>query len=83
MKRRSSRTPTQIFGRAVTELRTQKNVSQLTMAQKLGISLSYLVRIELGTANPTIEVVHGIAVYFRMSIGELWAYAEKLSRKAR
>lgn len=80
-KRRKSTTPSQVFGRAVTEMRLAQDASQATLAAKLGYSNYYLGRIERGQANITCDVMAAIGSYFKMSIGQFWIYAESLSKK--
>lgn len=79
--RRKSRTPSEVFGRAVTELRTQAKISQANLADSLGYSAYYLGKIEQGKANISCDVMAAIARYFGMSIGHLWLYAESLIKK--
>jgi DNA-binding XRE family transcriptional regulator len=79
--RRKSRTPREVFGRAVTELRTQAKVSQATLAASLGYSVYYLGKIEQGKANISCDVMAATARYFGMSIGHLWLYAESHAKK--
>jgi len=40
-KIRKSKTPHQVFGRAVTEMRVAKKVSQVVLASELGYSIGY------------------------------------------
>ena len=80
--KRKSKTPNEVFGRAVTEQRLAKNLSQVTLAESLGYSPYYLGRIERGYANVTCDVMAAISNYFKMSIGEFWIYAEKLSENS-
>jgi transcriptional regulator with XRE-family HTH domain len=79
--KRRSRTPSEIFGKAVTELRTNENTSQVDLAATLGYSPFYLGKIERGAANVTCDVMNAIAGYFKMSIGQLWVYAENHAKK--
>ena len=79
--KRRSRTPNEIFGRALTELRTAKGVSQTSLAASLGYSVFYLGKIERGKANVSCDVMAAVSAYFGMSIGQFWIFAEKLARK--
>ena len=81
-KKRRSTTPNQIFGRAVTERRVSNNLSQASLAAALGYSNYYLGRIERGHANITCDVMFAVSSYFKMSIGQFWAFAESLPKKA-
>jgi transcriptional regulator with XRE-family HTH domain len=79
--RRKSRTPSQVFGRAVTDLRTQAKISQVNLAASLGYSVYYLGKIEQGKANVSCDVMAAISRFFGMSIGHFWLHAENLSKK--
>ena len=45
------------IGKRITFLRTQKNYTVNRLANKAGISQSYLREIELGNKNPTVEIL--------------------------
>jgi len=79
--KRKSKTPNEVFGRAVTEMRTAKRLSQATLAEALGYSTFYLGRIERGLANVSCDVMAAVSDYFGMSIGQFWTYAEKLPKQ--
>lgn len=81
-QKRKGATPSQVFGRAVTEKRVLYKQSQATLAAALGYSNYYLGRIERGQANITCDVMSAISSYFQMSIGQFWIYAESLSKKS-
>jgi transcriptional regulator with XRE-family HTH domain len=78
--KRKSRTPNEVFGRAVTEMRTAKGLTQTALAGALGYSTYYLGRIERGAANITCDVMAAVSRYYGMSIGEFWVYAERLAK---
>jgi len=78
--KRNTRTPSQVFGFAVTEKRLAQRLSQATLAESLGYSTYYLGRVERGYANVTCDAMAAISAYFGMSIGEFWVFAEKLSK---
>ena len=79
--KRKSKTPNEVFGRAVTEMRTAKQLSQAALAEALGYSTFYLGRIERGLANVSCDVMAAVSDYFGMSIGQFWTYAEKLPKQ--
>lgn len=81
--RRKSRTPREVFGRAVTELRARQKISQANLAASLGYSTYYLGKLEQGKANISCDVMDAIAKYFGMSIGQFWVHAEKGSKGKR
>jgi plasmid maintenance system antidote protein VapI len=78
--RRKAKTPNEVFGRAVTEMRTVRKLSQTALAASLGYSAYYFGRIERGRANITCDVMAAVGSYFGMSIGQFWTYAEKLAK---
>jgi DNA-binding XRE family transcriptional regulator len=78
--RRKSKTPNEVFGRAVTEIRMERKLSQSALAETLGYSTYYLGRIERGQANTSCDVMAAVSNYFGMSIGQFWMYAEKLPK---
>jgi hypothetical protein len=78
--KRKSKTPNEVFGRAVTEMRTVRKLSQAALAASLGYSTYYLGRIERGLANTSCDVMAAVSNYFDMSIGQFWIYAEKLPK---
>jgi transcriptional regulator with XRE-family HTH domain len=79
--KRKSKTPKEMFGRALTEMRTAKQIPQATLAEALGYSTFYLGRIERGLANVTCDVMAAVSDYFGMSIGQFWIFAEKLPKQ--
>jgi transcriptional regulator with XRE-family HTH domain len=79
VKRKSS-TPNEVFGRAVTALRSKRKVSQVLLSESLGYSSYYLGRIERGQANVSCDVMAAVSEYFGMTVGQFWIYAEKLAK---
>ena len=49
------------IGRTIVDIRTSRSLSQEQLALECEISVSYLRRIEHGTANPTINELSRIA----------------------
>jgi DNA-binding XRE family transcriptional regulator len=79
IKRKSS-TPRQLFGFAVTRLRTHKEKSQSEVASAVGCAESYLRSIEQGKENFTFDLEYAIVGYFGMlPMSRFWAYAEELA----
>jgi transcriptional regulator with XRE-family HTH domain len=78
--KRKSKTPNEVFGRAITEMRTAQKLSQTALSASLGYSTYYLGRIERGRANTSCDVMAAVSNYFGMSIGEFWTYAEALPK---
>lgn len=59
------------LGRRIAELRRLLNFSQDRLALLSDIDRTYLIRIEKGDANPTIKVIHKIAMNFKISMSKL------------
>ena len=53
------------------ELRKQRNISQATLADYLGLSKSTIGMYETGAITPSLEALNGIADFFNVSIGYL------------
>jgi transcriptional regulator with XRE-family HTH domain len=79
--KRKSKTPNEMFGRAVTQMRVARSISQASLAESLGYSTYYLGRIERGRANTSCDVMAAVSNYFGMSIGQFWTYAENLPKR--
>lgn len=77
--KRKSRTPNEVFGKALTDLRIKRDISQAALAATLGYSSYYFGRIERGKANISCDVMAAVSAFFDMSIGQFWTYAERLA----
>ena len=53
------------------ELRRDRNISQATLADYLGLSKSTIGMYETGAITPSLEALNGIADFFNVSIGYL------------
>ena len=53
-------------------IKKRGNKSQRSVADSIGITTSYYGMIELGTRNPSLDVVMDIANYYNTSIEELF-----------
>jgi transcriptional regulator with XRE-family HTH domain len=70
--------PTQAFGKAVSELRAERNLSQEDAALASGIDRAYFGHIERATKSPTLKTVWKIAEALEVMPSELLRRAEKL-----
>jgi len=57
--------PLQTFGRRVRALRGERGLTQEDLAERCGVFRTYMSRIETGQANPTLLVIHALAVAWR------------------
>jgi transcriptional regulator with XRE-family HTH domain len=77
---RKSDTPREIFGSAITRLRTKQRKSQATVAAAVGCEAFYLRNIEQGKENLSFDVMHAIVGYFNMlPLSRFWLFAEELA----
>jgi transcriptional regulator with XRE-family HTH domain len=51
----------QRFGMRVRELRSEREITQEELAERVGVFRTYMSRIETGVANPTLTVIHALA----------------------
>ena len=54
--------PKRSFGQRVCELRLAAGLTQEDLAERCGLFRTYMSRIETGQANPTLTVIHTLAV---------------------
>ncbi|MCL1965346.1 MAG: helix-turn-helix domain-containing protein [Firmicutes bacterium] len=59
------------FGNRLLELRSNKNVSQQSLADCLGIGRTAVSMMESGKRVPSIEIAYSLAAYFGVSLGYL------------
>lgn len=55
------------FGQRIRALRKQRKMSQIKLCDELSISVSHLSKIELGLANPSIDMLLLFSDYFKTS----------------
>ena len=60
-----------IFGNNVRRIRESKGWSQDKLSEVSGLHRTYISGLERGVRNPTIEIVHVIAVAFGVSPSQL------------
>jgi transcriptional regulator with XRE-family HTH domain len=68
------------FGERLRKLRLERNVTQKSMAQTLGVSSAYLSALEHGKrGRPSWHLVQGVIAYFNI----IWDEAEDLAKLAK
>jgi XRE family transcriptional regulator, regulator of sulfur utilization len=77
--RRSER-PQRALGKAVRELRRERNATQEAVAREAGVTTATLSLIERGEANPTWNTVRAIATSLDVTMGELGKLAETFEK---
>ena len=64
-------------------VRVFHDLNQATLAERLGISKSYLSELESGKKSPTLELVQKYADTFNMPLSSLMFFAEHLDGSTR
>jgi transcriptional regulator with XRE-family HTH domain len=64
------------LGEEVRELRTQKNLSQETLAGLAGIHTNVVGRLERGSYNPTVLTLAALAAKLGVTLEQLFRGAE-------
>ncbi|MBI3073009.1 MAG: helix-turn-helix transcriptional regulator [Deltaproteobacteria bacterium] len=59
-------------GRRFAELRARRGLTQETLAERIGVSLKYLQRIEAGRENLTLKSLVELANTFRVKVDDLF-----------
>lgn len=60
------------FGNKIKLLRTDNNMSQEDLADKVGVDRSYMGFVERGEKNPTLLILNKIARAFGITLSELF-----------
>ena len=64
--------------RALRLLRTYHQLKQTDLADRLGISNSYLSEIEKGVKAPSMELLVAYATYFKMPVSSILLFSESI-----
>lgn len=59
------------LGKRVRELRGERGLTQIELAELMGIDRSYLSEIETGKKDPSLRVLKTLADGFRLTLSEL------------
>ncbi|MCB7038079.1 helix-turn-helix domain-containing protein [Eggerthella sinensis] len=60
------------LGTTIASLRSEANMSQNSFALMVGVSRKYLIDIESGKANPTVDMLERIAGGLDTTVGQLF-----------
>ena len=61
----------------IEEIRTERGIRQEELARAMGVSRQTISSLENGRDNPSIMLAHNIAVYFGMTIEEVFIFEEQ------
>ena len=56
----------------IKELRAKENLTQIELAQKVGVRRETIVFLEKGKYNPSLKLAHDISKVFKMRIEEVF-----------
>lgn len=69
--------------RALRTMRLFHRLSQVELAQRLGISNSYLSEIESGIKNPGLDLLEQYSVVFKIPTSSILLFSEQMSKPTR
>ena len=69
------------LGEKIKSLRKEKNISQETLANHLGLSFQAVSKWETGVTMPDVSMIPAIAYYFGISTDELFDYSRYETEK--
>ena len=72
-----------MLGLRVKELRALQAISQEELADRCGVFRTYMSRIESGRANPTLTMLHTLALGLEVVVAELLLPAQTQPTKVR
>lgn len=61
----------------IEEIRKSKGIRQEDFAKALGVSRQTISSLETGRYNPSLQLAYKIAVYFEMTIEEVFLFSEE------
>ena len=61
----------------IEEIRKSKGIRQEDFAKALGVSRQTISSLETGRYNPSLQLAHKIAVYFGLTIEEVFLFTEE------
>ena len=65
------------LGRRIKQLRAERSITQEELADRAGLFRTYMSRIERGSANPSLTMLHAIASAFEVPVAGLFELASK------
>ena len=60
------------FGNRIRQLRLEAELTQEDLAHRCGLFRTYMSRIETGNANPTLTMIHALAVSLDVPVASLF-----------
>jgi len=69
----------QDLGGRIRSLRRGRGRTQEQLAERVGLSVNYVSRIERGLENPTLETLLGLAEALKVELGDLFTFEQQES----
>ena len=66
------------FGKAIRQIRCERQISQEEFADMCGMHRSYMSDVELGKRNVSLENIEKIANAFNLSVSQLFVIVEEI-----
>jgi transcriptional regulator with XRE-family HTH domain len=57
-----------VLGTKLKKLRKEKKITQNKLSEKLGLSPRYIAKVEVGMANPSMEIFKKLADFFQVPV---------------
>lgn len=70
-----------LFGKRVRELRLSKNLTQADLADEIGVSDTFIAKIERGESPPSLKTMESLAKALEVQITQLFAFDKPLNLK--
>jgi transcriptional regulator with XRE-family HTH domain len=67
----------QALGKRIQELRKDRNFTQEGLAERCGLTLNYIGKVERGEAHPTLEALLSIANALKSNLSNLFFYLDR------
>ncbi len=64
----------------IKELRAKADISQLELAQKVGVRRETIVFLEKGKYNPSLRLAHDVAKFFGLPIEEVFLFDDEAEK---
>lgn len=61
----------------IKELRARYNLTQLELAERVGVRRETIVFLEKGKYNPSLKLAHDISVELKLGIEEVFIFEDK------
>ena len=67
----------QALGKRIQELRKDQNLTQDRLAERAGLTLNYIGKVERGEAQPTLEALLSITTALKSNLSNLFFYLDR------